>query len=444
MIGDTICSAIKRIKEIIENMTDQVFIQIHLDQGVNQAGRMHLNVNEGPNGVAVVSGLILHVEAYKNRVVPGGTSDQYLADIETILQQVETIKFSIVHTVPGQGTETEEYELIITNTSYFSADNPFFYFTVEPTTFRQYNIDTLYSNVQQFVDVTLTPYISGVSFEFSDANPLFSNAFNIRKSKYIMQSDRLESTVLPTNSASLYEETADKAFIQDSMYFDTGWSRARYVGTLTTPEDNAGIPPTISGRSFVGETFSKDTTTDYICKLDDRLQSEFFHDGATQLPRYFYGEEEIDEEEETVTVTPVNRVADSTPFANGATTLYLLNPNNDILIGSVLKLFWGTGKKEYLKVVEVGNQGQVEVIRGYRNTEGPPNGYLPESLIYLVEELNIYKLDAVGGSRLNAVGTTRLYVEGNNSILETDSAGFVVSQSLCPVFNVDIDASQSG
>ena len=437
---DLVINVFKRTKEIIKNMTEQVFIQIHLEQGVNQGGRMHLNVNEGPNGEAVVSGLILHVEAYKNRNI---TPD--LHDIKTILEQVETIKFSIVHTVPGQGNEIEEYELIITNTSYFNATNPFFYFTVEPTTFRQYNVDTLYSNVQQFVDVTLTPYISGLSFEFSDANPLFSNAFNIRKSKYIMQSDRLESTVLPTNSASLYEETADKASVQDSMYFDTGWSRGRYVGTLTTPEDNAGIPPTISGRSFVGETFSKDTTTDYICKLDDRLQSEFFHDGGTQLPRYFYGEEEINEDDETVTVTPINEVGTAQNFNTEDDILYLLLSNTVIVVGSILKLFWGTGKKEYLKVVSVSNQGRnIGVIRGYKNSDRNTGSYVSNSGVYLVEELNIYKLDAVGGSRLNAVGTTRLYVEGTNSILETDSTGFVVSQSLCPIFNVDIADSQSG
>jgi hypothetical protein len=427
-------------------MTDQVFIQIHLQQGLNQAGRMHLNVNQGANGEAVVSGVILHIEAYRNRQVPGASAEQYLDDIETVLEQVEKIKFSIVHKVSGQPDEVEEYELTILNSSYFSADNPFFYFSIEPTTFRQFNVDTLYE-AQEFVDITLTPYILGLSFEFSDANPLFSNAFNIRKSKYIMQSDRLESTVLPTNSASLYDETAEKALIQDSMYFDTGWSRARYSGTSSTAGDNAGIPPTISGRSFLGETFSKDTTTDYICKLDDRLQNEFFHDGNTQLPRYYYGEEVVTEDgdEEVVTSTAINNITDnysSIPDEN-STEIFLLNtPIENIVVGSVLKLFHGTDKKEYLKVTAVGTQS-VDVIRGYKNSPIPPF-YAPSHPIYLVEELNIYKLDAVGGSRLNAVGTSRIYVEGNNTILETDSTGFITSQSLCPTFNIDIADGQSG
>jgi hypothetical protein len=356
-------------------MTDQVFIQIHLQQGLNQAGRMHLNVNQGANGEAVVSGVILHIEAYRNRQVPGASAEQYLDDIETVLEQVEKIKFSIVHKVSGQPDEVEEYELTILNTSYFSADNPFFYFSIEPTTFRQFNVDTLYE-AQEFVDITLTPYILGLSFEFSDANPLFSNAFNIRKSKYIMQSDRLESTVLPTNSASLYDETAEKALIQDSMYFDTGWSRARYSGTSSTAGDNAGIPPTISGRSFLGETFSKDTTTDYICKLDDRLQNEFFHDGNTQLPRYYYGEEEVTEvgDEEVVTSTAINKITDnfsSIPDQFSTEIFLYYTPIENIVVGSILKLFHGTDKKEYLKVTAVGTQS-VDVIRGYKNSPIPP------------------------------------------------------------------------
>ena len=129
-----------------------------------------------------------------------------------------------------------------------------------------------------------------------------------------MQSDRSggstspESTgVLPSNIEALLNETADKAQVQDSTYNDTGWSRARYKGSKTDPDDNAGISPALSGRSFKGESFSKDATTDYICQSDDRIQQEFFHDGKTQLPKFAISAgEPAGEPPEPVEITTLN------------------------------------------------------------------------------------------------------------------------------------------
>ncbi len=420
-------------------MTEAAFIQIHTTTNgvnINTPNNMHLNVNQDADGNAVVSGIILHVKAYVNNSS---------SDIDLVLQQAETIKFTFGTNNP---LTPATYELIITDSSYYSATFPFFYFTIEPTIFGEYNNDYLYIS-QPLTDVTITPYIPGLSFKFSDFNPLFNNTSSTRKSKFLMQSNRLESTTMPSNSASLYDQTAAKAFVQDTMYTDTGWSNARYVGSKSTPEDNAGIPPTLSGRSFVGETFSEDTTTDYICKLDDRLQSEFFHDGNTQLPKYYYGAETIDENDDSVTVTPLTTLSTSGGLLTDSTVLNYpesTEPSDTPVIkaGSLLKIITG-GKTEYMRATTSSTltNREVTVLRGQRGSTPlfhpqSPNG--DPNPIYLVEEYTIYKLDSAGGGRLNAVGTTRIYVEGTNSILESDSTGFIFSQSLCPVFNVDIDA----
>jgi hypothetical protein len=428
-------------------MTEAAFIQIHTTTNgtnINRRGHMHLNVNQDVDGNAVVSGVILHVDAYKNRDEGSTDVDEFLKDIDLVLQQAETIKFTFGTNNPLQPST---YELIITDSSYYSAPFPFFYFTIEPTIFGVYNNDYLY-DPQLLTDVTITPYIPGLSFKFSDFNPLFNNTSSTRKSKFLMQSNRLESTTMPSNSASLYDQTAEKAFVQDTMYTDTGWSNARYVGSKSTPEDNAGIPPTISGRSFVGETFSEDTTTDYICKLDDRLQSEFFHDGNTQLPRYYYGAETIDENDDSVTVTPLTTLSTGGGLTLNSTVLNwnYSTPQSDtpvIKAGSLLKIITA-GKTEYMRATtsSTTSNAEVTVLRGQRGTT--PLVHLVNSNIYLVEEYTVYKLDSAGGSRLNAVGTTRIYVEGANSILESDSTGFIFSQSLCPVFNIDIEDGQSG
>ena len=419
-------------------MTEAAFIQIHTTtngQNINSPGHMHLNVNQDVDGNAVVSGVILHVAAYKNRDEGNTDVDQFLKDIDIVLQQAETIKFTF-GSIPPLNPQT--YELIITDSSYYSAQFPFFYFTVEPTIFGTYNNDFLY-NPQPLTDVSITPYLPGLSFNFSDFNPLFNNTSRTRKSKVLMQSNRLETTTMPSNSASLYDQTADKAFVQDTTYTDTGWINARYVGSKSTPEDNAGIPPTISGRSFIGETFSEDTTTDYICKLDDRLQSEFFHDGNTQLPRYYYGIETIDQSDDSVTVTPLTTLTTGGGIDTNDTVLNYppSNPTPVIRAGSLLKMITG-GKTEYMRATTSSSttNREVTVLRGQRGTT--PVAHDVNTKIYLVEEYTIYKLDTTGGSRLNAVGTTRIYVEGTNSILESDSTGFIYFQTRCPVFNVDI------
>ena len=429
-----------------KEMTESNFIALHTQTGnnpLNIAGRLHLNVNpvSSNTSTGIIVSAIVHVDAHSINNNTVNTS------IESVLEQVETIEFTYVGS---------NYILNINSTTLYNATHPFYYFTIDPI-----YIDNIFDanivgldNPALITDVTFTPYLADLDFGFSDSNPLFSNALTIRKSKYLMQSDRLESTVLPSNSASLYEETADKAFIQDSMYFDTGWSRARYIGSKTSTSDNAGIEPALAGRSFKGEQFSTDTTTDYICQLENRLQQEFFHDGETQLPIYTLSAGDNPEVPTAIgTLTqPLdggNTLSDTDSTASGATNLVHTAIATPLKTGDIITLnpFTIFPPAEFMRVVSTVSPLLTTVERDIYRTRTPfPIGnvyypdYQPSTGIFKLVKYNIYSLDKSGQSRLNSVGASRIYVEGSNSIVESNKAGVLTSQSFCPVFINYVDS----
>tara|TARA_B100000497_G_C7648702_1_gene390158 strand:- start:14 stop:1303 length:1290 start_codon:yes stop_codon:yes gene_type:complete len=429
-------------------MTESTFIALHTLSGsnpLNQPGRLHLNVNRKypnipTNLTGVIENVIVHVTPNAINGITGSVNN-----IESVLEQVETIKFKH-HNI--------DFTLNINTSAFYPVTYPFFYFRVDPVEIPDAEDNNIIGALGTTIeDVIFTPYLAGLIFEYSDANSLFSNATELRKSSLIMKSDRLENTVSPTNLEALIEETADRANIQDSLLFDTGWTRARYVGSKTTPADNSGIEPALSGRSFIGESFSKDTTTDYICKLDNRIQREYFHDGKTQLPKYSISDPHISEL--TSTLLGGGPTNDTESTAAGETTLLHLDLGvNKLYPGDIITLnpLTVVGSIEYMEVVTADSPTQTTVRRDIYRTRVasliPPitqyQDYENETAIYKVDVYNIFTLDSSGQSRLNSVGSSRIYVEGTNEIIETDKDGVITSSSFCPVFNVDIVDGQSG
>ena len=437
-------------------MTESTFIALHTQTGsniLNIPGRLHLNVNpvnqNSSNGVIISA--IVHVNAYS---IDGNTQLGYTS-IETALQQVEKIQFSF---------HGDEYVLDINTTTFYSTNHAFYYFTIDPIYITNIFDSTIGTTGLSIENVTFTPYLAELDFAFSDANTLFSNASEQRESTILMQSDRsggstnLESTgVLPSNIEALLNETADKAQVQDSTYNDTGWSRARYKGSKTDPDDNAGVSPALSGRSFKGESFSKDATTDYICQSDNRIQQEFFHDGNTQLPKFSISAgEPVGDPPEPVEITKLitsldggNIQSDTVTVAAGATTLFhtTIPIANTLYPGDIITLDTPlTSGEEYMRVVS-SNASSTVVERDVYRTRIPNQNsgnyydYSNQAKIYKLEEYVIYTLDMTGQSRLNSVGSSRIYVEGNNSIIETNKAGLLTSSSFCPVFINYVDSN---
>lgn len=222
-------------------MTESAFLALHVQSGaaaLNITGRLHLNVNavNGTSNQGIITSAIVHVDAHS---IDGVTSQNGDTSIQTVLEQVETIQFRY----GGTSNTVSDYILNINTSAYYAATFPFFYFSIDPVYIPDI-LDASIVGVDSPVvleDITFTPFLADIDFGFSDSNPLFSNASEQRESRIVMESDRFDSTTLPSNIDAILSGTADKANVQDSLYYDTGWSRARYKGSKTTPSDNAGI-----------------------------------------------------------------------------------------------------------------------------------------------------------------------------------------------------------
>ena len=394
-------------------MTEANFIALHFPGGqANFPGSLHLNVNQvGSTSQGLISSMIITVNALS---INGDTTNTY---IENVLEQIESVKFNF---------NGQPYELVITSRAYYPASNPFFYYTIEPAyvpDFFDANL-TEPSNEQ----VTLTPYLLDVQFGFSEFNPLISNASEGRKSDRIMTSDRLERTILPSNITALLSESAEKASIQDSLYTDTGWSNARYVGSETNAQESAGISPTITGRTFVGEVFPSGSDTDYICALDNRIDQELFHTADTTLPTFTVGDFKITlgavfgAQQTQLTYSALDDIG-----------------SGSLEIGDVLKApDPALGDPEYMKIREIDiNQRKITVTRDIYNAYplSPPliwiADYSPGTQFNKVERFDIFRF-GTGQNRIQLVNNSRIYVNGNNTIIDTDSYGQIVSASQCP------------
>jgi len=387
-------------------MTESNFIALHFPTGQeNIAGTLHLNVNQvGETQQGIISSMIIHVNAFSIN----GNENDAATYIENVLEQIESVKFTFL------------YELIITSRAYYPAADPFFYYTVEPA----YVPDIF--NASQFeiptepTTVTLTPYLLDVQFGFSEFNPLISNASVGRKSDRIMQSDRLEQTILPANITALLSESAEKASIQDSLYTDTGWSNARYVGSETNAAESAGIPPTLTGRSFIGEVFSSDSDTDYICSLENRLSQELFHTSDNPLPEFGI------EDNLKVSLSQTMGQQQTIFFYSG------IPASGSLGIGDVLQT--PSDPTEYMKILSINTQDRViAVIRDiYDAYPVLPPTYPPLTKFQKVNRFDIFRFENTGQNRIQLVNNSRIYVNGNNTIVDTDDYGQIVSSSQCP------------
>lgn len=389
-------------------MTESNFIALHFPAGQeNIAGTLHLNVNQvGETQQGIISSLIIHVNAFSIN----GNENDTATYIENVLEQIESVKFTFLGI---------SYELIIISRAYYPAQNPFFYYTVEPAYVP--NIFLAEQFTASVEDVVLTPYLLDVQFGFSEFNPLISNASVGRKSKRIMQSDRLEQTILPANITALLSESAEKASIQDSLYTDTGWSNARYVGSETSAAESAGIPPMLAGRTFTGEVFSATSDTEYICGLNSRLNQQLFHTSDSELPAFELSDITFELAEE---------------FGQQQTILeYTQFPESgSIDIGDVLQTF---AYEEYLKVRQINTQlKQITVERDiygkYFSYLLRPNPYPAGITVSKVKRFDIFRFENTGQNRIQLVNNSRIYVNENNTIIDTDDYGQITSSSICP------------
>ena len=400
-------------------MTESTFIDLHFTSGeLNKPHVIHLNVNEVENTTprqGVIKSLIVSVDAFS---INGQSDNTY---IEGILEQIETVRFTFEEIV---------FSMNILSKTYYPARNPFFYFVIDPVYIP--NIDDADIFESTIKDITFTPFLQDMQFGFSEYNPLISNAELNRKSNTLMTSDKSERTNTPVNIDALLNLTADKASIQDSMYSDTGWINARYNGSKTSALESAGIAPTIVGRTFVGEIFSSDSDTDYICALENRVKQELFHTSETELPTFTLSDLEL-------TLTQ--------PFGSGQTKIrFSTNDSSDFLsIGDVLvtfrTYFQSDPIPEYVRIVSISKSGrEAVVVRDiYKNwTTLEITDFNIGTVFTKVNRFDIFRF-GTGQNRIQLVNNSRIYVEGNSTIVDTDDFGLITSSSQCPYIGYIVD-----
>jgi hypothetical protein len=79
--------------------------------------------------------------------------------------------------------------------------------------------------------VILNPSIA--NFDYNDYNPILDNAETPRSSIVWIDIDYSQNPVIPVNFSSILNNSADRAFVQDSNYSSKAWSNLRYNGSRT-------------------------------------------------------------------------------------------------------------------------------------------------------------------------------------------------------------------
>ena len=115
------------------------------------------------------------------------------------------------------------------------------------------------------VEVSFTDYLSG-NFTTSDFNVLLGNALELKTSKGALQVDRNTDSANPSNLFAIITETASPAEIQYSNYTTTGWTNARYEGSVNKASFERDLPAQ-SYIQFEGAVHPLDADFDTVIAL---------------------------------------------------------------------------------------------------------------------------------------------------------------------------------
>lgn len=387
---------------------------------INKDATINVNCQPHPTDNAnkvIVTGVTVTVATRKDWNLQ--TSPLNQIDLENVLLTATSIRFVVdgqVYVLPIESRS--KYP-----NSFNNSTSDYYYFEVLPI---EFNRTTNNNNGlgQDQLEVAFLPYVQDEKYEYSDFNPLISNALVNRNSTYIQQSDRAGSVVDPTNLPEILAGSATKAQIQDSNYSSTGWSNARYVGSITDAQSYKGIPPAITARTFVGEQNPSSSAYQLICSrsLTDRIATEFLFTGDQEVPSFegfVYTKYELLQQN----LAPVISLA----YGPNATP-----ETGSIEIGSILAIHNGTSLlTERLRVTGIrtgvgGLPNTLIVTRGYLNTT--PITLPQYGKILTVKPLKIFKVDNTSAKIVNSTNS-RIWVKDSKEILETDEYGLVYNSS---------------
>lgn len=318
------------------------------------------------------------------------------------LQQLEKI------VIPINTTET----VILTILDRSFINQAYYFFTVEP-----YPIGNISDNLNYPSSLIFIPEILGLIFVNGDYNALFNNIQDIRQSSYIKQGT---SEIL--------------AFVQDSLYQDTGWIRGRYDGTKTNFQDFSTISPILEGGEFEGSYFTLASTNEYIFALpnNEKVFNNYFFSGEGTLPSY----EVIQTTAKRSSIFPISGTTDSFTISGSDT---LTTSSLTIQVGDLLRLGSGSTEvpsPEIVKVLSITNltgiSQEIKVQRRWNLTTqvdltDPSEFALSgRGKIYKINPVRIFNLS---GNRVEVPSQGRIQIRSTQDIIDIDELGFIVTGS---------------
>tara|TARA_R110000796_G_scaffold211914_1_gene328086 strand:+ start:4531 stop:5811 length:1281 start_codon:yes stop_codon:yes gene_type:complete len=417
-------------------MTEEAFIFMHQQSSgiVNPRTKLSINVTAAePSPTGVVTSMVLGRDALSIN----GNYD--ITDLNSVLEQIERIKFTFVI----DNGNNIDFDVEITNRAYYeNGGEPFFYFLFTPVTLPDientpYSVYISQEPAQyQEVEVTFTPYLLNITFGFSEYNATISNAIENRKSEIRVESDRVEDTVLPANWEAIINGSASPATVQDSLYYDTGWTNGRYNGTDIDAGGNAGITPAFTGTPFRGEVFSRDTNNAFICSTA-RKQVDYvdlLHTSTTPLPTFTTGSIGA-----TIALTayPGN-------FMKASDTVLYLNtlaevdaPGIEVISKNTILLFQNLTDPSIYELMRVSDidtttsPTQYTVQRGYGDTTAVSYTVGTSNPAYLVSPFDIFLFEQENVKYVRLINSSKILVQGNSTIVDTDDYGNVINSFEC-------------
>ena len=413
-------------------MTEAAFIFMHTSGIRNANTKLHINVSAAdPSPTGIVTSMILGRDALS---INGNYES---TDLNSVLEQIERIKFTFV--IPNGNNI--DFDVEITNRAYYenNGTNSFFYFLFTPITLPDIEntpYSTYMQNVYQTVEVTFTPYLLDITFGFSEYNATIGNAIENRKSQIRVESDRVEDTVLPSNWEAIISGSAFPATVQDSLYYDTGWTNGRYNGTDIDAGGNAGITPAFTGTPFRGEVFSRDTNNAFICSTA-RKQVDYvdlLHTSTTPLPTFTTGS--------IGAVIALNeypgnfmKVSDTVLYLS--TLSVVDSPGTRVIEKNTILLFQNLTDPSIYELMRVSNidttisPTQYTVQRGYGDTTAVSYQVGTSNPAYLVSPFDIFLFEQENIKYVRLINSSKILVQGNSTVVDTDDYGNVINSFEC-------------
>ena len=413
-------------------MTEAAFIFMHTSGIRNANTKLHINVSAAdPSPTGIVTSMILGRDALS---IDGNYES---TDLNSVLEQIEQIKFTFV--IPNGNNI--DFDVEITNRAYYenNGTNSFFYFLFTPITLPDIEntpYSTYMQDVYQTVEVTFTPYLLDITFGFSEYNATIGNAIENRKSQIRVESDRVEDTVLPSNWEAIISGSAFPATVQDSLYYDTGWTNGRYNGTDIDAGGNAGITPAFTGTPFRGEVFSRDTNNAFICSTA-RKQVDYvdlLHTSTTPLPTFTTGS--------IGAVIALNeypgnfmKVSDTVLYLS--TLSVVDSPGTKVIEKNTILLFQNLTDPSIYELMRVSNidttisPTQYTVQRGYGDTTAVSYQVGTSNPAYLVSPFDIFLFEQENVKYVRLINSSKILVQGNSTVVDTDDYGNVINSFEC-------------